>query len=98
MKSKTATRILEERVELAQKYKEEALLRIEAGQEGFIEGKNSAEKETKKQLKDLKNKYSSWLTTEQGVKLGKTINQEEVIKLRAKLELIQELEKKCGIK
>ncbi len=56
--------------------------------------KDKKEVNLKKQLKDLKNKYSSWLTTEQGVKLGKTINQEEVIKLRAKLEALQELEKK----
>lgn len=57
-------------------------------------GYEIAEKEIKKQLKDLKNKYSSWLTTEQGVKLGKTINQEEILKLRTKLELIKEIENK----
>ena len=64
---------------------------------GFLEGFNSAEKEIKKQIKDLKNKYGSWLSTEQGVKLGKTQNQEEILKLKAKLELLTEIEKKLGI-
>ena len=62
----------------------------------FLEGFNSAEKEIKKQLKDLKNKYASHLVDEQRVKLTKTINQEEVLKLKAKLELITEIEKKLG--
>jgi hypothetical protein len=53
-----------------------------------------AEKEIKKQLKDLKNKYSSHLVEHQIPKLTKTINQEEILKLRAKLELIKEIEKK----
>ena len=63
----------------------------------FLEGFNSAEKEIKKQLKDLKNKYSSHLVDEQRIKLTKTINQEEVLKLKSKLELITEIEKKLGL-
>ena len=61
---------------------------------GFIEGFNSAEKETAKIVKDLKNKYSSHLVEHQLPKLGKTINQEEVLKLKSKLEVLQELENK----
>lgn len=64
---------------------------------GFLEGFNSAEKQTVKIIKDLKNKYGSWLSTEQGNKLGKTINQEEVLKLKSKLELLKEIEKKLGL-
>ena len=64
---------------------------------GFLEGFNSAEKKIKKQLKDLKNKYGSHLVEHQLPKLGKTINQEEILKLKAKLELLTEIEKKLGI-
>jgi hypothetical protein len=48
----------------------------------FNQGAESVQKETKKQIKDLKNKYGSWLSTEQGSKLGKIVNQEEVLKLK----------------
>jgi hypothetical protein len=79
---------------LAEEYRKTTPNQMYGDELGFLAGFNSAEKEIKKQLKDLKNKYSSWLTTEQGVKLGKTINQEEILKLRTKLELIKEIEKK----
>ena len=59
-----------------------------------LAGYEIAEKETKKQLKDLKNKYKSWLKDLENIKLTKTINQEEVIKLKAKIELLNEIEKK----
>ena len=65
--------------------------------EAFLAGFNSAEKETVKIIKDLKNKYASHLVDEQRVKLTKTINQEEVLKLKAKLEVLTELEKKLGL-
>ena len=61
---------------------------------GFLAGFNSAEKEIVKTIKDLKNKYSSHLVEHQLPKLGKTINQEEVLKLKSKLEVLQELENK----
>ena len=64
---------------------------------GFLAGFNSAEKETVKIIKDLKNKFSSHLVEHQLPKLGKTINQEEVLKLKSKLELLTEIEKKLGI-
>ena len=64
---------------------------------GFLAGFNSAEKETAKVLKDLKNKFSSHLVEHQLPKLGKTINQEEVLKLKAKLEVLTELAKKLGL-
>jgi hypothetical protein len=71
------------------------------GDKRAVQCEDCAEKENevnlKKELKDLKNKYNSWLKDLENVKLTKTINQEEVIKLRAKLELIQELEKKLGL-
>ena len=61
---------------------------------GFLAGFNSAEKQTAKIVKDLRNKYSSHLVEHQLPKLGKTINQEEVLKLKSKLEVLQELENK----
>ena len=64
---------------------------------GFLEGFNSAEKQTAKIIKDLKNKYASHLVDEQRIKLTKTINQEEVLKLKSKLELITEIEKKLKL-
>ena len=64
---------------------------------GFLAGFNSAEKQTAKIIKDLRNKYSSHLVEHQLPKLGKTINQEEVLKLKSKLELLTELEKKLGL-
>ena len=64
---------------------------------GFLEGFNSAEKEIKKQIKDLKNKFGSWLVEAQTRKLTKIVDQEEVLKLKAKLEVLQELEKKLKL-
>ena len=63
----------------------------------FLVGFNSAEKETKKQIKDLKNKYGSWLVEAQTRKLTKIVDQEEVLKLKAKLEVLTELEKKLKL-
>ena len=48
-------------------------------------------------IKDLKNKYGSWLVETQTRKLTKIVDQEEVLKLKAKLELLTELEKKLGL-
>lgn len=64
---------------------------------GFLAGFNSAEKEIKKQIKDLKNKYGSWLVETQTRKLTKIVDQEEVLKLKAKLEVLTELEKKLKL-
>ncbi len=60
-------------------------------------GYETAEKETKKQLRDLKNKYKSWLKDLENVKLTKTINQEEVIKLKSKIEVLNEIENKLKL-
>ncbi len=59
-----------------------------------LTGYNFAEKEIKKQIKDLKNKFSSWLVTEQS---RKVVDQEEVNKLKIKLETLQELENKLKL-
>jgi hypothetical protein len=87
--------------QLAEKYAEEQNSAYTNDYYGFLAGFNSAEKENevnlKKQIKDLKNKYSSHLVDEQRVKLTKTINQEEVLKLKSKLEVLTELEKKLGL-
>jgi hypothetical protein len=85
---------------LAEKYaegKSSSSVFREAHIRDFLAGFNSAEKETAKTIKDLKNKYSSHLVEHQLPKLGKIINQEEVLKLKAKLEVLQELEKKLGL-
>ena len=83
--------------QLAEKYAEENNSAYTNDYYGFIEGFNSAEKQTAKIIKDLRNKYSSHLVEHQLPKLGKTINQEEVLKLKSKLELLTELEKKLGL-
>jgi hypothetical protein len=82
---------------LAEEYRKTTPNQMYGDKLGFLAGFNSAEKEIKKELKDLKNKYNSWLKEIENVKLTKTINQEEVIKLRAKLEVLQELEKKLKL-
>ena len=83
--------------QLAEKYAEENNSAYTNDYYGFIEGFNSAEKQTAKIIKDLRNKYSSHLVEHQLPKLGKTINQEEVLNLKSKLELLTELEKKLGL-
>ena len=86
---------------LAKEYRKTTPNQMYGDELGFLAGFNSAEKEKevnlKKQIKDLKNKYSSHLVEHQLPKLGKTINQEEVLKLKAKLEVLVELEKKLGL-
>ena len=54
-------------------------------------GYNLAEKEIKKKLKDEYNKYNSWLQQLNNFKLDKTVNQEQRIRLEAKVELLKEL-------
>ena len=85
---------------LAEKYaegKSSSSVFREAHIKDFLAGFNSAEKEIKKQIKDLKNKYGSWLVEAQTRKLTKIVDQEEVLKLKAKLEVLQELEKKLKL-
>ncbi len=60
-------------------------------------GYRIAEKEIKKQIKDLKNKFGSWLVTEQSRRVTSLQNQEQILKLKAKLQALQELEKKLGL-
>jgi len=61
----------------------------------FLVGFNSAEKEFKKQLRDLKNKYKSWLQQETQSKFGKrSPNFKRETELLAKIELLEEIEKK----
>jgi hypothetical protein len=89
---------------LAEKYaegKSSSSVFREAHIRDFLAGFNSAEKENevnlKKQIKDLKNKYGSWLVEAQTRKLSKIVDQEEVLKLKSKLEVLTELEKKLGL-
>lgn len=85
MKNKTNTEIQPNDI-----WNEKTLSSITA----FTIGVISAKKEFKKAIRDLKNKYNSWLKEKENIKLTKTINQEEVLKLRTKLELITEIENK----
>jgi hypothetical protein len=85
---------------LAEKYaegKSSSSVFREAHIRDFLAGFNSAEKEIAKIIKDLKNKYGSWLVEAQTRKLSKIVDQDEVLKLKAKLEVLQELENKLGI-
>ena len=76
-------------------------LRHKICKEHVLEGVKIAEKETKKQteriLKNLYNKYSSHLIDEQRVKLSKIINEAKVRELKAKLEVLKELERKLEL-
>ena len=83
--------------QLVDKYAEEQDSTYVNNYYGFLAGFSAHEKETGKIIKDLRNKYSSHLVEHQLPKLGKTINQEEVLKLKSKLELLTELEKKLGL-
>jgi len=57
----------------------------------FLVGFNSAEKE----IRDLKNKYKSWLQQETQSKFGKrSPNFKRETELLAKIELLEEIEKK----
>lgn len=60
----------------------------------FIDGHKSAGKEINKTLTDLKNKYKSWLHDAQHTKLTKTTSEEQLIALKAKIEVLEELENK----
>jgi hypothetical protein len=57
----------------------------------YISGRNLAEKEFKKKLKDTYNKYNSWLKQLNVFKLDKTVNQEARIRLEGKVEVLKEL-------
>lgn len=85
-------REIEERLKLAEQYKQEALYGIVKGQEFYIDGYNSAKKEIKKKLKDEYNKYNSWLQQETQFKIGKgNPNLIRETELRAKVELLKSL-------
>lgn len=47
-----------------------------------------------KSIQDLLDKYKSWLQEEKVPKLGKTISQEKVIDLTARIEVLEELKNK----
>ena len=55
------------------------------------DGYKFREKEIKKKLKDEYNKYNSWLQQLNNFKLTKTVNQEQRIRLEAKVELLNDL-------
>ena len=55
---------------------------------GFLEGFNSAEKEIKKQIKDLKNKYGSWLVELKQPKLDKVLNKEKINELEIRIDTL----------
>lgn len=54
-------------------------------------GAKIAEKENKKRILDLLNKYRSWLSEETTAKIGRSSNFKRETELRAKIEVLQEL-------
>ena len=78
---------VEEKLELAEEYKEEALIKIKDLLEGYKNGYESAEKKIKDKINALKSK----LTEEKRQKLTKTINQERVKELEAQIKILQGL-------
>lgn len=56
------------------------------------------ENKTEKILRDLKNKYKSWLKEEKVIKLAKTPNYIKEVTLQSKIDLIEEIEKKLCTK
>ena len=62
---------VEEKLELAEKYKEEALIKIKDLLEGYKNGYESAEKKRLKQIKDKINALKSKLAEEKRQKLTK---------------------------
>ena len=90
-------REIEERLKLAEQYKQEALYGIVKRQEFYKDGYNSAEKRIKQKILDLKNKYKSHLQEETNCKIGKNINFVRETELKAKISLLIELEKKLKL-
>lgn len=76
---------IEERLKLVEQYKQEEL---------YVLGYNSAQKEIKQKILDLKNKYKSHLQEETNCKIGKNINFVRETELKAKISTLIELEKK----
>jgi ribosomal silencing factor RsfS len=80
--------------QLAEKHaegKSSSSLFIEAHMKDFIEGFISAEKQSKKKIKDLYNHYNSKLKEATITKLDRRGRTEYVIKLEAKVELLKTL-------
>ena len=61
----------------------------------YLLGRNSAEKEIKQQILDLLNKYKSWLQQHTQSKMGRgNPDYKYEVELRAKIDVLIELEKK----
>lgn len=60
---------------------------------GFIGRFSAAEKENNKLIKDLYNKYNSWLQEAKKRKLGKIVDEFKIIELESKVELLKEMVK-----
>ena len=88
---------IEERLELAEQYKQEALHGIVKGQEFYQDGYNSAQKQIKQKILDLKNKYKSHLQEETNCKIGKNINFVRETELKAKISVLIEIENKLKL-
>ena len=50
-----------------------------------------AAEKAKKQVKDLYNKYNSWLKEAKNQKLAKIVNEEKVLILQAKVDVLKEI-------
>jgi|GEM_PF-5364486 len=66
----------------------------EYAKEAFISGFSARKEIEQRILKDLKNKYNSWLRNEQTSKLDKTANYERITSYRAYIKVIEEIKNK----
>lgn len=90
MKSKTVEELAEE---FSEKYSIYPIAKDDA-YFGFVHGFAARKEIEQKILKDLKNKYKSWLSSEQVHKLGKTANYEREVSYKAYIEIIEEIQNK----
>lgn len=67
---------------------------LTTGIEQYDKGFSAHKKKTEKILKDLKNKYKSWLSEEKLTKLAKTPNYIKQVTLEAKIDILNEIERK----
>ena len=90
MKNKT----VEERMELANQFKAEALLEIFSHKKTYDNGFRAKQEGVDKTLLDTLNKYKSNLANEQRVKLTKTVNEEKVKLLEGQIQVLLEIQNK----
>jgi hypothetical protein len=85
---------VKERLKLANQWKKESIDWAIDNLGGFKTGENSAKKEIKQKILDLKNKYKGQYREETIPKLSKTINPQKEFVHKIRMEVLEELENK----